>query len=278
MPSSSGRDRVGRAVVLTGCVVAGLTEWSIFVVGKTGDDSISSALWLCLLVTVAVVGVVFEGRAVEIAGATFGGPLVAAQWTFPRGDNDGLWGLIFVVIVAVAAFGVLVVVLARRVVPARWAREATETFVGRHVWIASAVVVVGGAGSLLLLAERRADPYPALERVAAYFPAPGSFQLRAEHRGGDPLCNAACGAFVETTFTTTESPRAACTTAKATLTKWRNAAVKPSEPIFNPQLSYREVCSWNIGYNGIEGWVTVSDEADGTVARLMLNDPRGRRR
>ncbi len=278
MPSSSGRDRVGRAVVLSGCVVVGLTEWSIFVVGKTGDDSISSALWLCLLATVAVVGVVFGGRAVGIAGATFAGPLVAARWTFPRGDNDGLWGLIFVVIVAVATFGVFVVVLARLVVPTRRATDATGIFVVRHVWIASAVVLVGGAGSLLLLTEYRADPYPALERVSATFPAPGSFQLRGEHRGGDPLCNAACGAFVETTFTTTENPRAACTAVNAALTRWLDAAVKSSEPIVNPQVGYREVCSWNVGYDGVEGRVTVSGEPDGTVARLTLNDPRGRRR
>lgn len=268
--------RVGRAAVFAVCVVAGLVEWSVFVVGRVGDASVPTAFWVSILLTVAVVGVSSESSAAGIAAATFSGPLLAAGWTTPRGDNDGLWSLIFLLLAMAAVLGCVEVVILRRAPPSAWVPRILERVAEAHLGIVSTVVLLGGLGSAWLLIERRADPYDDLERLVATFPAPTSFEPNAIRRGGDPLCNLACRASVAATFTTPQAPITACDTLRRALSAWPEADAQPQEPIFGPESGYFEICSWRVDIDGTDGSAAVSDEPSGTSVTVTLLDPRGR--
>lgn len=277
--SADGRtrqSRLGRATVMAACVVAGLFEWSIFVVGRIGDEPVPAGFWVSILVTVAVVGVASESSATGIAAAVFLSPFVAAGWTAPRGDNDGLWTLIFFEFAMAAIVGCVGVVVLRRVIPSTWVPRALERVAGTHLVIVPTVVLLGGLGSAWLLMERRADPYVELERLVATFPAPTSLEPNRVRRGGDPLCGLACRASVEATFTTSEAPTAACDTVARALSTWPEAAIRSQEPIFGPDSGYFEICAWRVDIAGTDGDVAVSDEPKGTSVRVALLDPRGR--
>jgi hypothetical protein len=52
--------------------------------------------------------------------------------------------------------------------------------------------------------------------------------------------------------------------------------VTSSEPIFDPKLGYREICSFQLANETLDGWITVSDEPPETTVRLTVFDPRTR--
>jgi hypothetical protein len=54
------------------------------------------------------------------------GPTVLAWWTAPRGDNDGLWVLVFLLLPALGGLAVVVAAVAERVGEARAGRDAPE--------------------------------------------------------------------------------------------------------------------------------------------------------
>jgi len=60
----------------------------------------SSLYWWALVAAAAIAGLVAPARAALVALALGGPGLALAGWTAPRGDNDGLWLLIFPMLAA----------------------------------------------------------------------------------------------------------------------------------------------------------------------------------
>ncbi len=79
--------------------VVGLAVWlptsSTVPQGDEGSSSRGYVLWAGLITAAAVLGWTYPGLARIVATGLVGGPLMTAFWTAPRGDNDGLWTLIF---------------------------------------------------------------------------------------------------------------------------------------------------------------------------------------
>jgi hypothetical protein len=130
-------------------------------------------------VTAVLAGLVVDLREGWIAAAVFVGPFIAAGWTSPRGSDDGLWVLVFPSMVVVFIIGAGLIVVARRVLrdPQRRFRRSTN-----RPWLLPALAIMAALASILLMFERRADPFPGLERAAAsYAPPPGLYE--AEYTG-----------------------------------------------------------------------------------------------
>lgn len=183
------------------CAVAGTLVWVLTVVGRTGEELVPVTFWLSMLVVGVVGGLVTEGvPSPTVSITTFSGPMVLALWTAPRGDNDGLWVVIEPLLLFAAALVTWSIDLIRRFLPT----------VSLPPVITAAAVVVGAVAIPPLLADRRADPYPDLERRVAEIDLPSSMALVGIERGGDPLCSGTCTPYVAATFTTTGSPAEAC--------------------------------------------------------------------
>jgi hypothetical protein len=275
LPETRRPERAG-TLLLLGCLVAGLALWSALVVGRIGEEPIPASFWLSMFVMVVGVGLLSDIGAGSLSAATFAGPLVASLWTAPRGDNDGLWLLVVPLLAVAAGFGCLLVVGVRRMA-LRGTRHPglMDRLVGNHLLATSIIVAVGATGALTLLMERRANPYPELERLALAFPAPDAFEEQGVRRDGDPLCAGGCRASVELTFTTAEAPQDACETLDGVLQTWRDASARPTETIFNPTAGYFEICSWRVDVGDTDGYVAVSDEPSGTIVRVLMLDPNG---
>lgn len=245
---------------LVGCGTAGALVWALLVVGRTGDDVVPLGFWVAMAGLVAALALVVRGN---LAGAAFLGPMVLALWTAPRGDNDGLWMITEFLLIAGAGIGGMIATGVHRLVPrSPWSP---------HPWLAGVVVLATAVGTVLLIVDRRPDPYPELERIVAGFPAPASFEAEGVRRGGDPLCNEVCGPFVEARFTTAASPEEACTALGTALDGWRGVEAEPSAPIFNPEAGWYEICRWDIE----GGSAVVDDEPDGTVIGVTVAGKRG---
>lgn len=257
------------------CFAVGLFLWAGLVVGRVGHEPVPGSFWLSTFLTLAVVGVLTDAAPVEVAGATLAGPLVASLWTAPRGDNDGLWLVIVPMMAVAAGLGATFLLLLRGVMPSARLRKATGPLVERHVVLAAVVALAGTVGAVWLMLERRADPYPELERLAAEFPAPPSLELHQVRRAGDPLCQGTCRASVERTFSTAEPAAEACETVASALDTWSRTRVTESAPVFNPAAGYYERCSWRVEIAGADGHVAVSDDPGGTTVSVLMLDRVG---
>ena len=60
-----------------------------------------------------------SARALEIGAALVVGPLILAGWTAPRGDNDGLWSLVFLLLPVAGGFAASIAAIAERIGDAR---------------------------------------------------------------------------------------------------------------------------------------------------------------
>ena len=88
-----------RIYVFLGAGAAGLVIWLATMATVADDDSPSTLrmwlLWIAMVAVAAILGYALPEDDGFIAFAMVGAPLVAAGWTAPRGDGDGLWVLIF---------------------------------------------------------------------------------------------------------------------------------------------------------------------------------------
>ena len=88
-----------RVSVFIGAGTAGLVIWLATWATIADDDDPSGSrlwlLWITMVAVAAILGYAFPEDDGFIAFAMAGAPLVAAGWTAPRGDGDGLWVLIF---------------------------------------------------------------------------------------------------------------------------------------------------------------------------------------
>jgi hypothetical protein len=96
------------ALALTGAT--GLVIWIATMArypheSNGAHESRGSAALFPLLAAAAFVGGLLEPRRPRVVAAcTIAGPLALAYWTTPRGDGDGMWGLIFPILGAFALF------------------------------------------------------------------------------------------------------------------------------------------------------------------------------
>lgn len=90
---------VRKAWCITVSCVAGLGVWFATVAAVPTGDRVSGLrmqlLWIAMIVGAAMLGYLFSNDDGLVAFGMSGGPFVAAFWTAPRGDGDGLWVLFF---------------------------------------------------------------------------------------------------------------------------------------------------------------------------------------
>jgi hypothetical protein len=90
---------VRKACCITVSCVAGLGVWFATVATVPTGDRVSGLrmqlLWIAMIVGAAILGYLFSNDDGLVALGMSGGPFVAAFWTAPRGDGDGLWVLFF---------------------------------------------------------------------------------------------------------------------------------------------------------------------------------------
>lgn len=126
------------------------------------------------------------------AGAAFvAGPLVLAGATASRGDRDGLWTLIFLVLVGLGALSAATSEFTARM----WRRWRPEADAPRRAFSGAALsagAVLAIACAVIAVISWWPRPWRSLTNaVAAFVPPPGA-RLVGLERDGDPLCSASC--------------------------------------------------------------------------------------
>jgi hypothetical protein len=269
-----GRDRgvtLQKVAALVLCAAAGLTEWSLLVVGRPLADTLGGTLFLGTLATAVLAGLVIDQHAVNISAAIHLGPFVAAGWTQPRGSDDGLWVLIFPFTIVQFVLGAGLVAVARRLFRDPHRRRTAST---SRPWRLAAMAIAATLASVLLLLERRADPFPGLERVAAGYSPPPGFVRSEVHRQGNPLASGGNGATLETIYTGKIVTDAACRSAEASLRAWQNTTWSVNPYLLEGPPS-RELCSWWVQQENVGGHLGVGNESDGaTVVVLTIRADR----
>jgi hypothetical protein len=268
--SDARRDRLGSVLPLAGCLVAGFVVWTLFVVGRVGHEGIPVGFWVVAFGVAVVAGLLVDEDPAFAAAAVFAGPTVAAWWTAPVGDGDGLSILLMPAIVVAGGLAWVLATAVRRLVRDEQPRKLIRRVATRHPFVVGAVVLVCALGAVQLFLNRRANPYPALERLVATFPVPDAARLEGIVHHGDPLCSAACAAEVEAMFLTSETPDAACETVGEALHAWRGFAAESGEGWFES-----EACFWEVDSSETTGWAVVVGERSGTEIRIALRDLRG---
>jgi len=249
-------------------LAVGLWAWALTVVGAVRwEDASLGAFFLTVAVSAVLLGAALADRPVAVGGLLAVGPFVASWTTTPRGDNDGLWVLMPMMLAGSS------VVLAALAVLGGWARlRLTGSGTDRRIG-ARAVGIVGLVGALTAVAAIgawRPDPWPALQSRIAEFPRPTAFGPPQFGRSGDPLCDNYCLATVTATMATDLDQTAACEALDTALRQWPGAAPPehiPREALVDPP--YIERCFFQLRTQD-EGvvWAEVSSDYGATTIEV----------
>lgn len=249
-------------------LAVGLWAWALTVVGAVRwEDTSLGAFCLVVAVSAVLLGAVLADHPVAVGCLLAVGPFVASWTTTPRGDNDGLWMLIPMVLAASS------VVLAALAVSGDWARQrTTETGADRRIDARAAGIVglVGALSAVAAIGAWRPDPWPALQSRIAEFPRPTAFGPPQIERSGDPLCDNYCLATVTATMATDLDQTAACEALDTALRQWPDATNPehiPPEGLVEPP--YIERCFFQIRTQD-EGvvWAEVASENWATTVQI----------
>lgn len=110
------RGKSGWWVAVAG-VLAGAVVWLAMVPqGETGSSGTPriTAFWIVTVAVAGVLGFLVGGYSRQIAGGMGSAQLIAAVFTAPRGDGDGLWLMWFPVIAVLGVVHLVVAALGGR--------------------------------------------------------------------------------------------------------------------------------------------------------------------
>jgi hypothetical protein len=209
--------------VLALAVPVGLGLWTFLAVAQSGGSPFIwfSAATCCAAV---VLGSALHRRGLLVGFGLVLAPLVAAPWTASRGDNDGLWVLVFPLIVMLGLFAsgaaLLADLLMGQVAAWRAMRQKMCLALSGARWIAVGAGVLCTLALALWLPTRLPDPWPQLENALDLYELPRGFEERAVRRSGDVLCDSSCGPRLTLVMTTDLSPAAACDALNQSMTNW----------------------------------------------------------
>lgn len=136
--------------------------------------------------TVAVLSALFSNRSALIGPLMGLTPLILAGYTFPRGDDDGLWALVFLPLLfwtglLVLLSGAIATAFRTR---ATWKGIAIRT--PSRSMTATALVIAVAMGALSLFV-RWPNPWSSLEAAHQKLVIPSEFQLLKSEHAGSPL-------------------------------------------------------------------------------------------
>lgn len=249
-------------------LAVGLWAWALTVVGAVRwEDTSIGTFFLTVAVSAVLLGAVLADRPVAVGCLLAVGPFVASWTTTPRGDNDGLWVLMPMMLAGSS------VVLAALAVLGDWTclRLTGAGADGRIGARAAGIVgLVGALTAVAAIGAWRPDPWPALQSRIAEFPRPTAFGPPQFERSGDPLCDNYCLATVTATMATELDETAACEALDTALRHWPDATPPehiPREALVEPP--YIERCFFQLRTRD-EGvvWAEVSSDYGATTIEV----------
>lgn len=252
-------------------LAVGLWAWALTVVGAVRiEDTAFGAFCIAVAVAAVVLGAVLVDHPVAIGCLVASGPFVASWSTTPRGDNDGLW-VLMPMMLAVSPIVLVAGAVSGDLVRRRLKGTGTDRRIGARA--AGIVGIVGVVTAIVAIDAWRPDPWPDLHARIAEFPRPSAFGTPQLERSGDPLCDNHCLATVTATMATDLDPAAACEDLDAALRRWPGATeperIGPEDLVEPP---YIDRCFFQLRTHD-EGVVWAEVVADGGATTVEVHAP-----
>jgi hypothetical protein len=188
-------------------------------------------------------------------------PFAAAGWTAPRGDNDGLWVLVYVYLLAWGG-PLYLLALSLRTLRHRIGRAPLGTWLrgrlpGTTTVAATVAAVAVTVAAITLLAIRLAGPWSELRSALASYPVPAGYTIVGSQRAGSPLCETSCNATLSLVLVDHQDPETECDTLGNSLQHWPGTSeVTRGSPIHEPGFwqtcFYRAILRSNGGARVVE--------------------------
>jgi hypothetical protein len=246
-------------------LAGGLGAWIVVGAGVDGRLGVFAAIVVAMA---ALLGALLGRAGVPPSLALVVGPISVAHWSTGRGDGDGLWMLVFpvLVVVGILAVGAALATaeLGGRVPALAGLRTACVGVLGRAVLPAVALGALATIALLLWLPSRLSDPWPPLEAAIEDYRPPAAFTAVEANREGDRLCSESCGPTVELVMTSPLGLHESCAAFESSLADWVEISSLDWQPAGDPGV----VCRGN-------GTVTSGGESLGVQGYVRQASPGG---